>query len=69
MIKQAAVIGLSLLPLVLSSGAAFLAWEAAAALEAVWRMIFIVLVWIPAFAGGTQLFWRVVGLLAPKLQA
>jgi hypothetical protein len=67
MIRQAAVIGLSLLPFALSSGAAFLAWEAAAGLETVWRMIFIVLVWIPAFAGGTQLFWRVVGLLAPRL--
>ncbi|MGD0146604.1 MAG: hypothetical protein ABSB53_07130 [Nitrososphaerales archaeon] len=65
--RQAVVIGLSLIPFVLSSGAAFLAWEAATALETVWRMIIIVLVWIPAFAGGTQLFWRVVGLLAPKL--
>ena len=69
MIRQAAVIGLSLLPFVLASGCAFLAWEAAAAVEAAWRMIFIVLVWIPAFAGGTQLFWKVVGLLSPKPQA
>ncbi|MGD0477826.1 MAG: hypothetical protein ABSB29_06645 [Nitrososphaerales archaeon] len=67
MIRQAAVIGLSLLPFILSSGAAFLAWEFATALETVWRMIFVVLVWIPAFAGGTQLFWKVVGLLALKL--
>lgn len=66
MIRQVAVIGLSLLPFILSSGAAFLAWEAAAAVDTLWRMIFIVLVWIPAFAGGTQLFWRVVGLLAPQ---
>lgn len=64
--RQAAVIGLSLLPFVLSSGAAYLAWDVAAALATVWRMIFTVLVWIPAFAGGTQLFWRVIGLLAPK---
>jgi len=68
-IRQAAVIGLSLLPFVLSSGAAFLAWEAATALEAAWRMILMVLVWIPAFAVGTQLFWKVVGLLSPKSQA
>jgi len=67
--RQAAVIGLSLLPFVLSSGAAYLAWDVAGALATVWRMIFTVLVWIPAFAGGTQLFWRVVGLLAPKPQA
>ena len=66
MIRQVAVIGLSLLPFILSSGAAFLAWEAAAAVDTLWRMILIVLVWIPAFAGGTQLFWRVVGLLAPQ---
>jgi len=65
-IRQVAVIGLSLLPFILSSGAAFLAWEAAAAVDTLWRMILIVLVWIPAFAGGTQLFWRVVGLLAPQ---
>lgn|GEM_PF-530397 len=69
MIRQAAVIGLSLLPFALSSGAAYLAWDFASVLETVWRMIFVVLVWIPAFAGGTQLFWRVVGLLAPKSQA
>jgi len=67
--RQAAVIGLSLVPFVLSSMAAFLAWEVAVALETVWRMIFVVLVWIPAFAVGTQLFWKVVGLLALKPQA
>lgn len=66
--KQLAVIGLSIVPFVVSSVAAFLAWEVATVLETVWRMIFVVLVWIPAFAGGTQLFWRVVGLLAPKPQ-
>jgi hypothetical protein len=69
MIRQAAVIGMSLLPFFLSSGAAYLAWEFTVPLEAVWRMVFAVLVWIPAFAGGTQLFWKVVGLLAPKSQA
>ena len=69
MIRQAAVIGLSLLPFILSSGAAFLVWEFATTLETVWRMIFVALVWIPAFAGGTQLFWKVVGLLAPKSRA
>jgi hypothetical protein len=66
--KVAAVIVLTLLPFVVSSVAAYLAWEVAAALETVWRMIFVVLIWIPAFAGGAQLFWRVVGLLAPKPQ-
>jgi len=66
--RQAAVIGLSLIPFAISSVAAFLAWEIAEELETVWRMIFVVLVWIPAFAGGTQLFWKVVGLLAPKQQ-
>jgi hypothetical protein len=69
MIRQAAVIGMSLLPFVLSTGVAFLVWEFATALEAVWRLILVVLVWIPMFAGGTQLFWKAVGLLAPKLQA
>ena len=67
MIRQAAVIGLSLLPFILSSGAAFLVWEFATTLETVWRMIFVILVWIPTLAGGTQLFWKVVGLLVPKL--
>jgi hypothetical protein len=66
--KQAAVIVLSLLPFLVSTVAAYLAWEVAAAMVTVWRMIFVVLVWIPAFAGGAQLFWRVVGLLAPKPQ-
>jgi len=69
MIRQVVVIGLSLVPFALSSVAAFLAWEVAEALMTVWRMIFVVLVWIPAFAGGTQIFWRVVGLLAQKPRA
>jgi len=67
--RQAAVIGLSLVPFAVSSVAAFLAWEVATVFETVWRMIFVVLVWIPAFAGGTQLFWRMVGRLALRPQA
>ena len=64
--RQVAVIVLSLLPFALSSIVAYLAWDFTEALATVWRMILMVVVWIPAFAGGTQLFWRVVGLLAPR---
>jgi hypothetical protein len=65
LIKQAAVAGLSLLPFMLSISAAYFAWYVFPSIEA-WHMIVTVLVWIGAFALGTQLFWKVVELLAPK---
>jgi len=65
LIKQAAVAGLSLLPFGLSVSAAYFAWAIFPSLEA-WHMIVTVLVWIVAFAAGTQLFWKVVELLALK---
>jgi hypothetical protein len=65
LIKQAAVAGLSLLPFGLSISAAYLAWTIFPSVEA-WHMVVTVLVWIGAFAAGTQLFWKVVELLAQK---
>ncbi len=65
MIRQLAVAGLSLFPFGLSITAAFLAWQAFPSIEG-WHMIVTVLVWIGTFAAGTQLFWKVVGLLASK---
>ncbi len=65
MIRQAAVAGLSLFPFGFSIVAAYLAWESFPSIEA-WHMIFTVFIWIGAFAVGTQLFWKVVGLLASK---
>jgi hypothetical protein len=65
LIKQAAVAGLSLLPLGVSITTAYLAWYIFPSIEG-WHIIVTVLVWIAAFAGGTQLFWKIVELLAPK---
>jgi len=68
LIKQMAVIGLSLVPLLISSVLAFLAWEATNGIEA-WRMITTTLTWIGGFAIGTQLFWKGVERLASKQPA
>ncbi len=65
MIRQAAVMGLSLFPLGVSILAAYFAWNAIGAVEG-WRMVATVLVWVAAFAVGTQVFWKAVGILAPK---
>ncbi|MDA4126964.1 MAG: hypothetical protein OK452_07155 [Thaumarchaeota archaeon] len=65
MIKQAAVAGLSLFPFGLSIVVAYLAWSAFPSIEG-WHMVVTVLVWIGTFAIGTQLFWKVVELLASK---
>ncbi len=65
LIRQAAVVGLSLFPLGVSILAAYVAWNIVGSVEA-WRMVTTVLVWVAAFAAGTQLFWKAVGVLAPK---
>jgi len=66
--RLAAVVGLTLMPFAASIVAAYAAWEAIAGIATVWRMIVMTLVWIAAFAAGTQLFWKVVERLAPKPQ-
>jgi len=66
--KQAAVIGLALVPFALASAMAFAAWEAANGIEA-WRMIGTTLAWIVSFAIGTQIFWRSVERLASNQSA
>ena len=65
MIRQAAVAGLALLPLAISIPVAYISWLAFPSVEA-WHMIFTGLVWVASFAAGTQLFWKVVELLAAK---
>jgi len=66
LIRLAAVVGLSLMPLAVSIMAAYASWEIVTGIATVWRMIAMTLVWIAAFAAGTQLFWKVVERLAPK---
>jgi len=66
MMRQVAVLGLSLVPFALSTAIAFIMWELLEPFAALWRLIAIVLVWIAAFAAGTQVFWRVVGLFSPE---
>jgi len=68
MIKQVAVIALSMVPFALSSTLAFVAWEAVNGIEA-WRMITTSLTWIAGFAVGTQIFWKGVERLAPNRSA
>jgi len=65
LIRQFAVVGLSLLPFGISATAAYLAWASFPSIEA-WHMIVTALVWVAAFALGTELFWKVVGVLASK---
>jgi hypothetical protein len=45
---------------------AYGAWVMVTGVATVWRMIVMTLVWIAAFAAGTQLFWKVTDLLAPR---
>ncbi len=66
MIRQAAVVLLSLVPFAVSILAAEVAWENITGIATVWRMIAMTLVWIGAFAASTQLFWKVTDLLALK---
>jgi hypothetical protein len=68
LIKQAAVVMLSIVPFAVSVLFAYATWEAIAWIGTVWRMIAMTAVWIAAFALGTQLFWKVTGLLVPKQQ-
>ena len=63
MIRQAAVVGLALIPLVISIPAAYAAWLAFPSVEA-WHMIITGLVWVAAFAAGTQIFWKGVERLS-----
>jgi hypothetical protein len=65
LIRQAAVAVLALLPLAISIPAAYLAWLVFPSIEA-WHIIITGLVWVFAFAVGTQLFWKGVELLAPR---
>ena len=64
MIRQAAVAVLSLMPFGVSILFAHAAWDMVTGIATVWRMIVMTLVWIAAFAAGTQLFWRLTGVLA-----
>ena len=57
--------GLALFPFGLSVSTAYVAWAIFPSIEA-WHLIVTALVWIGAFAAGTQLFWKVVELLALK---
>ena len=68
MIRQAAVVLLSSVPFVVSILLAYVSWETFVGIATVWRMVILTLVWIGAFAIGTQLFWKATGLLAQKQQ-
>jgi len=65
LIRQAAVAGLSLIPLVISIPGSYAAWLAFPSVEA-WHMVITGLVWVASFAAGTQLFWKAVEALSPK---
>jgi len=45
---------------------AYGAWITIEGVAAVYRMLVMTLVWIAAFAAGTQLFWKVADLLSPR---
>ena len=54
------------MPFAASILAAYASWELITGVAVLWKMMFITLVWIVTFAGGTQLFWKVVEALAQK---
>lgn len=54
-----------MLPFVLSVATAYLAWAVFPAIE-FWHIVVTALVWVLAFAAGTELFWKVTGLLVLK---
>jgi len=54
------------MPFAVSILAAEGAWLMVAGIATVWRMIVLTLVWIGAFAVGTQLFWKMTVILAQK---
>jgi hypothetical protein len=65
LIRQLAVIFLSLVPFAISIMAAYLTWAAFPSIE-LWHMVATTLVWVVSFAAGTALFWKVTELLAIK---
>lgn len=66
MMKQAIVLGLSLIPFVFSGAVALATRELLEPVPGLWRLVTIVLVWIVTFALGTQAFWKAVGVLTPE---
>jgi ABC-type Na+ efflux pump permease subunit len=67
--RQAVVLGLSLIPFVFATLAAFATWELLEPMHAIWRLISMVIAWVVLFASGTQVFWRVVGQFSPETAA
>ena len=45
---------------------AYGAWDLFEEMATVWRMVIMTLVWVGAFAAGTQLFWKATDLLAQQ---
>ncbi len=64
LVRQAAVVMISLFPFSVSSVAAFALWTSTAGLPDVWRLSIVTLTWVVVFAAGTFAFWKVVGRLA-----
>lgn len=54
------------MPFGLSIAFAYTTWEMVGSIAAVYRLVAMTLVWIAAFAAGTQLFWKVTELLAKE---
>ncbi len=59
MIRELAVVMLSLVPVVLGSVFAYVFWQLSPAFDPLWRASFTVLTWVVGFAIGTRVFWRV----------
>jgi hypothetical protein len=55
-----------MIPFAFSAMAAYLVWNTVEGIALLWKMILIAIVWIMAFAAGTQFFWKAVELLAKK---
>jgi len=64
--KHVLLVVLSLFPFGISATAAFAAWELSEGLDPIPRLVFAVIMWVVAFAAGTQVLWRIAEALAPQ---
>jgi len=58
MIRELAVVVLSLIPVLVGSVIATIIWTMSPSFDPLWRASFVVFSWVVGFAAGTKLFWR-----------
>jgi len=59
MIRESAVVLLSLVPVIIGLILAEVVWTISPMFDPLWRASFTVFTWVVGFAGGTKLFWNI----------